>query len=40
MNAHANGGPKHHNGTMSYSMRPPAGEEEEHVDASNALNDK
>lgn len=31
MNAHTNGDPKHHNGTKSYSMRPPAGEQEEYV---------
>ena len=34
MNALASGDPKHNNGTKSYSMRPPAGEGEEHVDGS------
>ena len=31
---HANGEPEQHSDTMMYSVRPPAGEEEEHVEAS------
>lgn len=34
MDAHGNGDPKQHNTTKSCSTRPPAGEEQEHADAS------